>query len=85
VKFQIDWSTIIKALDVDEMLKMTVQEPDLVLEGSHLGRGSSYYDKDVRANRFIFIRLLLNNYLKFANFFLYCYRLAANTSLTLLV
>lgn len=26
---------------------MSVQEPDLILGGSHLGRGSSYYDKDV--------------------------------------
>jgi len=26
---------------------MSVNEPDLVLEGSHLGRGSSYYDKEV--------------------------------------
>lgn len=54
MKFQIDWSTNIKALDVDEMLKMSVQEPDLVLEGSHLGRGSSYYDKDVRTNLFFY-------------------------------
>ncbi|XP_026814531.1 supervillin isoform X1 [Rhopalosiphum maidis] len=42
----INWSTEINAIDADEMLKMSVHEPDLVLEGSHLGRGSSYYDKD---------------------------------------
>ncbi|XP_060877352.1 supervillin isoform X3 [Metopolophium dirhodum] len=42
----IDWSTEISAFDADEMLKMSVNEPDLVLEGSHLGRGSSYYDKE---------------------------------------
>lgn len=32
------------------MLEMTVQEPDLVLGGSHLGRGTSYYDKEVSKN-----------------------------------
>lgn len=26
---------------------MSIQEPDLVLGGSHLGRGSTYYDKEV--------------------------------------
>lgn len=30
------------------MLKMSIQDPDLVLGGSHLGRGSSYFDKEVR-------------------------------------
>jgi hypothetical protein len=29
------------------MLKMSIQDPDLVLGGSHLGRGSSYYDQEV--------------------------------------
>lgn len=25
---------------------MTVQEPDLILGGTHLGRGTCYYDKE---------------------------------------
>lgn len=32
---------------------MTVQEPDLVLEGTHLGRGTCYYDKE--ANKLFLI------------------------------
>ncbi|XP_025422074.1 supervillin isoform X2 [Sipha flava] len=42
----IDWSTEINAYSAEEMLKMSIQDPDLVLGGSHLGRGSSYYDQE---------------------------------------
>ncbi|VVC37081.1 ADF-H/Gelsolin-like domain,Villin/Gelsolin,Villin headpiece,Gelsolin-like [Cinara cedri] len=42
----IDWSLEINALNAGDMLEMSVQEPDLVLGGSHLGRGTSYYDKE---------------------------------------
>ncbi|XP_050421245.1 supervillin isoform X2 [Adelges cooleyi] len=42
----IDWSTEINAYNAADMIAMSIQEPDLILSGSHLGRGSSYYDKD---------------------------------------
>ncbi|XP_028029048.1 supervillin-like isoform X1 [Bombyx mandarina] len=32
--------------DAEEMWSNEYQDPDLVLEGSHLGRGTHYYDKD---------------------------------------
>lgn len=37
---------------------MSVQEPDLVLSGSHLGRGSIYYDKDVILSLYLNIKKL---------------------------
>ncbi|XP_030021747.2 supervillin isoform X2 [Manduca sexta] len=36
----------IKPCDAEEMWSNEYQEPDLVLEGSHLGRGTHYYDKE---------------------------------------
>ncbi|KPJ08030.1 Supervillin [Papilio machaon] len=36
----------INPCDAEEMWSNEYQEPDLVLEGSHLGRGTHYYDKD---------------------------------------
>ncbi|XP_026317015.1 uncharacterized protein LOC113228083 isoform X4 [Hyposmocoma kahamanoa] len=32
--------------DAEEMWSNEYQDPDLILEGSHLGRGTSYYDKE---------------------------------------
>ncbi|XP_072947591.1 uncharacterized protein [Epargyreus clarus] len=32
--------------DAEEMLSNEYQDPDLILEGSHVGRGTHYYDKD---------------------------------------
>lgn len=43
---------------------MSVQEPDLILGGSHLGRGSSYYDKDV--SELLFFYFLLCNLMIFS-------------------
>lgn len=40
------------------MLEMSIQEPDLVLGGSHLGRGSFYFDKDVCLTKFDFQHFL---------------------------
>ncbi|XP_050666476.1 supervillin isoform X3 [Leptidea sinapis] len=36
----------INPCDAEEMWSNDYQEPDLVLEGSHIGRGTNYYDKD---------------------------------------
>lgn len=37
----------LKPCDVKEMLAAEMVEPDLVLEGSHLGRGDKYFDNEV--------------------------------------
>ncbi|XP_044736426.1 serine-rich adhesin for platelets-like isoform X2 [Chrysoperla carnea] len=37
---------IIKPLDVTKMLEPNTIVPDLILEGSHLGRGTRYYDQE---------------------------------------
>lgn len=40
--------TDLKPCDAKEMLENSVPEPDMVLEGSHLGRGVTYYDEETR-------------------------------------
>lgn len=46
----------VKPCDAQPMVNWTPPEPDLQLEGSHLGRGTKYYDPEVsyemRAPRF---------------------------------
>ena len=42
-----DASIDIQPYDVQLMLKSNTSEPDLELEGSHIGRGSHYYDSEV--------------------------------------
>jgi hypothetical protein len=44
---QVDASIDMKPCDVQLMLKSNTSEPDLELEGSHVGRGSHYYDSEV--------------------------------------
>ncbi|XP_049874124.1 supervillin-like isoform X2 [Pectinophora gossypiella] len=39
-------STEITPCDAEEMWSNEYQDPDLILEGSHIGRGTSYYDKE---------------------------------------
>ncbi|CAH2039431.1 unnamed protein product, partial [Iphiclides podalirius] len=39
-------SVEIAPCDAEEMWSNEYQDPDLILEGSHLGRGTHYYDKD---------------------------------------
>ncbi|XP_068618233.1 uncharacterized protein [Battus philenor] len=39
-------SVEITPCDAEEMWSNEYQDPDLILEGSHLGRGTHYYDKD---------------------------------------
>lgn len=38
----------LKLCDVESMINTRPEEPDLVLEMSHLGRGVTYYDEEVR-------------------------------------
>lgn len=45
---QVDASIDMKPCDVQLMLKSNTSEPDLELEGSHVGRGSHYYDSEVK-------------------------------------
>lgn len=51
-----DGSVEVKPCDAQPMVDWTPPEPDLQLEGSHLGRGTKYYDPEVsnemRARRF---------------------------------
>jgi hypothetical protein len=44
---QVDASIEVLPVDVKEMLATEWTEPDLELEGSHLGRGDSYFDPEV--------------------------------------
>lgn len=37
--------------DAKQMLETKMAEPDLVLEGSHLGRGCKYFDEEVRLRK----------------------------------
>ncbi|XP_028168519.1 supervillin isoform X1 [Ostrinia furnacalis] len=39
-------STEITPCDAEEMWSNEYQDPDLILEGSHIGRGTNYYDKE---------------------------------------
>ncbi|KAJ2943631.1 hypothetical protein O0L34_g16744 [Tuta absoluta] len=39
-------STELTPCDAEEMWSNEYQDPDLILEGSHIGRGTSYYDKE---------------------------------------
>ncbi|XP_045766329.1 uncharacterized protein LOC123868038 isoform X1 [Maniola jurtina] len=39
-------STEINPCDAEEMWSNEYQDPDLILEGSHVGRGTQYYDKE---------------------------------------
>ncbi|XP_065211989.1 uncharacterized protein LOC135839744 isoform X2 [Planococcus citri] len=45
---QIDGSLDIKPCDAEEMISIKPTEPDLFLEGSHLGRGIRYFDEERR-------------------------------------
>lgn len=47
VHFQIDCNLDIKPCNVEEMISNKATEPDLILEGSHLGRGIRYFDEEV--------------------------------------
>jgi supervillin len=47
---QVDASIDVKPCDVQLMLKPNAGDPDLELEGSHVGRGSHYYDSEVILN-----------------------------------
>lgn len=42
-----DGSIVIKASDVREMVEENTSPVDLILEGSHLGRGTGWYDEEV--------------------------------------
>jgi supervillin len=44
----VDASIDVKPCDVQLMLKLNTSDPDLELEGSHVGRGSHYYDSEVK-------------------------------------
>jgi hypothetical protein len=44
---QVDASIDVKPCDVQLMLKSNTSDPDLELEGSHVGRGFHYYDSEV--------------------------------------
>ncbi|CAH1399553.1 unnamed protein product [Nezara viridula] len=43
-----DGSVEIRPCDIKEMIDWEPPEPDLILEGTHLGRGKSYYDEETR-------------------------------------
>jgi hypothetical protein len=47
---QVDASIDVKPCDVQLMLEPSTADPDLELEGSHVGRGSRYYDAEVNLN-----------------------------------
>lgn len=47
-----DGSVEARPCDVESMLNWKLPETDLVIEGTHLGRGKSYYDPEV--NFFLF-------------------------------
>jgi hypothetical protein len=44
----------LKPCDVQLMLELNTSEPDLELEGSHVGRGSHYYDSEVNVTYCLF-------------------------------
>jgi hypothetical protein len=44
---QVDASIDVKPCEVQLMLEPTTTDPDLELEGSHVGRGSHYFDAEV--------------------------------------
>jgi hypothetical protein len=43
----VDASIDVQPCDVQLMLECNTSDPDLELEGSHVGRGSHYYDAEV--------------------------------------
>ena len=43
-----DGSIVIEASDVKEMVEENTSPVDLILEGSHLGRGTGWYDDEVK-------------------------------------
>ena len=51
-KEQVDAKIVVEPPDVDAMLNFKIPVVDLVLEGSHLGRGIGWYDDEVK-NRFL--------------------------------
>jgi hypothetical protein len=51
---QVDASIDVRPCDVRLMLKTNTSHPDLELEGSHIGRGSHYYDSEVNLNYCLF-------------------------------
>lgn len=46
-QLKVDGSVEIRPCDIKEMIDWEPPEPDLILEGTHLGRGKSYYDEEV--------------------------------------
>ena len=58
-KEQTDGSIIIEPSDVKEIVKENVSSVDLILEGSHLGRGTGWYDEEVNNFRIIYSNFIM--------------------------